>query len=159
MTGSDSRLVLQTGSPRLYVSAFSSLLRTFQAAVRDVGSTTETGKRLLAAQPPPVLEVRVEPAGAGMTLSFSFTGPDLAVLDELNAAAFGGFMSELAAALKITPQRTLWGTPVRPLVRSAPENERLRLFLDDFVRLGDVTVSAGGRKITVSGGRAEAVED
>ncbi len=113
---------------------------------------------MLAAQPAPVLEVRVEPAGAGMTLSFSFTGPDRAVLDELNATAFGAFMSELAAALKVTPQRTLWGTPVRPLVRSAPENERLRLFLDDFVRLGDVTVSAGGGKITVSEGRVEAGE-
>jgi hypothetical protein len=153
----NSRLTLTTGSSSLHVSALSSLLRTLQAAVRDAAHGAEAGARLLAAQPPPVLEVSVTGvAGEGLTLSFGFLGPDGAPQAELDAVAFPAFMSGLAAALRVSPQRTLWGTPVRPITHTTAENERMRLFLEDLVRLRDVTVSAGERTITISEGRVEA---
>ena len=159
MAEGESHLVLRIESPIHHVSGLSSLLRTLQAAVRDVGQRTDTGARMLQAQPAPMLVVDVESDGRGpLTLSFRFVAPDGATLHELNAAAFGVFMAELAAALKVTPQRSLWGTPVRPLRRSAAENDRLRLFLEDLARLGDVTVSAAGRRIVLSEGKVEAAQ-
>lgn len=156
MDSSESALTLGIGSAGLHVSTLSSLLRTLQAAVRDATQGSEAGRRLLAAQPAPVLTVEI-PATAGgpLLLSFSFTGPEGGTLHELNTTAFGAFLSGLEAALQVTPQQTMWGRPVRPLIRSAAENERLRLFLEDLVRLGDVTISAGARQIVIREGRVE----
>ena len=159
MDNNEFALSVRIGSSSLHVSTLSSLLRTLQAAVRDATQGSEAGKRMLAAQPAPVLVVdTVAAAGGPVTLSFRFTGPDGETLHELNSAAFGAFMSGLEAALKVTPQRAMWGRPLRPLVRSAAENERLRLFLEDFVRLGAVTISVGGRRIVIAEGRVESVD-
>jgi hypothetical protein len=149
-------LTLHVSSAKQHVSLMSSLLRTLQAAVRDAAQDSEEGRRLLSAQPAPALSVAIATgADSQMTLAFRFEGPAGEHIPGLNETAFGAFMSELAAALKVTPQRTLWGTPVRPLVRSAAEKERLKIFLEDLVRLGDVTVSAGSQRIVISDGRID----
>ncbi len=157
MAGTDNVLTLSVSRATQHVSALSSLLRTLQAAVRDSAQGTAAGQRLLSGQPAPVLEVAVSSgAGSPLTLSFEFNGPGHEPIEELNDAAFGAFMTELATALNVSSQRMLWGTPVRPLARSPVENERMRLFLEDLARIGDVVVSAGGRKITIKDGKVEA---
>lgn len=156
MGSNEFALSVRIRASSLHVSTLSSLLRTLQAAVRDAAQGSEAGKRMLAAQPAPVLAVDTAAAAGGpVTLSFRFTDADGGTLHELNGAAFGAFMSGLEAALKVSPQRAMWGRPVRPLVRSAAESERLRLFLEDLVRLGDVTISAGRRQIVIAEGRVE----
>jgi len=156
LAGGGDHLTIRLNSATQHVSGLSSLLRTLQAAVRDAAQKTEAGAKMLAAQPAPVMGVTVRGgAGRPLELAFHFSGPDGIAIAELDAAAFGAFMSELAAALKITPQRTLWATPLRPLIRSAGDNERMRLFLEDMSRIGGVEISWGGRMVALSEGRVE----
>lgn len=156
MIDSATALRLTASPPVLHVSGLSSLLRTFQAAVRDAAHETDAG-RMLSVQPPPVLALRFA-HGPGLSIEFGFVDQAGGGLPDLDRAAFGAFMDALAAALKITPQRSLWGTPARPLVRSAGENERLKLFLEDLLRMGDVQVSCRGRSVAIRDGRIEAAE-
>ena len=157
MSTERTSLLLALASPVQQVSLLSSLLRTLQAAVRDAAQGTEQGKKLFAGQRQPILTVTAASDGGQLTLSFAFSGeakPD--ELDELGRATFRVFMSEAGLMLKAGPQRTLWGTPARPIAKASAENERMTLFLADLVRLGDVTLTRGGQAIAISDGKVEA---
>ncbi len=156
MPATGSPLVLVISSPVQQVSLLSSLLRTLQAAVRDCAQNTEAGRSAFSGQDAPVLVAATETEDSGLRIAFSFRGPSGSELGEFDRVAFSAFIADMASALKTSPQRTLWGTPVRPLVRASDEGERMRLFLEDLVRLGDVTVAAGENKLVISGGKVEA---
>ena len=66
-------------------------------------------------------------------------------------------MEELIAAVTADSQPTLWETNAR--IRPRPANQRLRLFIDDAIRLRDADIAASGRRVRISDTRIDVAPD
>ncbi len=158
-------LTLRLHSATQQVSSLSSLLRTLQAALRESALSTREGTERFAEPPQPVLltSVITPPGRDALELRFFFAQPRSSRVEpELTAAAAGAFLDTLEQTLKAQPQRTLWDVSSRPRrgggTGPAP-SPRIGQLWEDLGRFATVTVSAGGRRITVTGGSVEITEE
>ncbi len=146
--GAASQLILKLSSNVYPVSTLSATLRTLQAAVRDAASRTETGHQITESRPAPTLMTRIDGKDGRIQLHLFFAAPGGPPLQRVSQDAFCAFMEELAQALKSQPHRTLWGT--RPRAREEQTSRRMKLFLDDVMRLGEVEVAACSRRVRIT---------
>ena len=142
------RLVVNLGSNTHAVSALSSTLRTLHAAVREAVGKTASGQEFLDSRPAPILTTEITSEAGRMQLSLFFDRPEGEESEAASQAAFCSFMAEVVVAVTANPQPTLWEANTR--VRPKPENQRLKLFLDDVFRLRDVEILGCGRRVRIS---------
>ena len=102
---------------------------------------------------PPILTTEISSVDGGLQLSLFFGNREGQALDDASQKAFGAFMEEVIAAVTADPQPTLWETNAR--IRPRPANQRLRLFIDDAIRLRNAEIAAAGRRVRVSDSRIE----
>ena len=147
------RLIMNLGSNVHTVSALSSTLRTLHAAVRETAGRTGIGEALFESRPAPIFTTEIASRDGGLQLSLFFGDREGQPLDDASHKAFGAFMEEVVTAVTADPQPTLWETNAR--IRPRPANQRLRLFLDDAIRLRDAEIAACGRRVRVSDSRID----
>ena len=151
------RLIVRLGSNAHAVSALSSTLRTLHAAVRETAGRTGIGEDLFESRPAPILTAEIASADGGLQLSLFFGDREGQPLDDASHKAFGAFMEELIAAVTADSQPTLWETNAR--IRPRPANQRLRLFIDDAIRLRNADIAASGRRVRISDTRIDVAPD
>ncbi len=147
------RLIVNLGSNVQTVSALSSTLRTLHAAVRETAGRTGIGEDLFESRPAPILTTEIASEDGNLRLSLFFGDREGQPLDDASHKAFGAFMDEVVAAVTADPQPTLWETNAR--IRPRPANQRLRLFIDDAIRLRDAEIAACGKRVRVLDSRID----
>ena len=152
-------LEIAVESRHLSVSNLSSLLRVFQAALREVARSGEDTRQLFSQQPQPVLHLSIDTAEAELALGFTFTDPlDSTPLPQLSSLAFNSFVDQFAQLLKGLPQRGLWGESVAGAQRGRYDSEiarrldQLRLEMRRFPR---ARLSFNRHTISFEGDRME----
>ena len=151
------RLIVRLGSSAHAVSALSSTLRTLHAAVRETAGRTGIGEDLFELRPAPILTAEIVSKDGGLLLSLFFGDREGQPLDDASQRAFGAFMEEVIAAVTADPQPTLWETNAR--IRPRPANQRLRLFIDDAIRLRNAEIAASGGRVRISDSQIDVAQE
>ncbi len=106
----DYALTIEIGLVEVSVSYMSSLLRTLQAAMREVALNTEGAREHMDARPQPSLVIRRLEADGSVSMSFVFKDPlNGEPMADLSARTFGSFLDRLGSFVMSLPQRSLWG--------------------------------------------------
>ncbi len=118
-------LILGTGD--LPVSYLSSVLRSIQAALREVARTADATREEFQRQPQPVLMLSSLSVEDGLTLRFAFVDPlDSTPMEKFSSQAFQAFIDEFTQFLKRLPQRGLWGETYNRARRKTHDSEITR---------------------------------
>lgn len=165
MATREDSLVLRLPSATQSVSAFHSLLRTTQAAVRAAAQTIPEGAAAFAVSPSPQLVFEIVEAGpAGLVIEFRFSDPSAGHAPHpVSGPAIAAFMDGFSSFIKSSPMRTLWGSvPARPTrVEAAarrpgheagPLDERMEQVMAELERLGDVELQFRETRIQLTRG-------
>ena len=160
-SGRSDTLVLRLSSSTQSVSAFHSLLRTTQAAVREAAQSSPEGAAAFASSPTPQLVFKVAEASANeLVIEFRFAEPSADhPPHSVSGAAFSAFMDGLSDYIKSSPIRTLWGdvpsrsdAARRPGHEAGPLDDRMEQVVIELERLGDVELVFGEREIRLTSG-------
>ena len=150
---------LQTGY--LSVSNFSSLLRIFQVAMREVVRNVDGVSTIISDHQSPVLRVEVDTVDHLLTLKFCFfDGEQSRCLNALSHQAFRLFFDEISEYIKKLPQRGLWGESVAGPQGIGDETQvakRLDQLRIELRRLGKSKLRYENRSISFEGDRMELV--
>lgn len=143
----------------LPVSYLSSMLRVFQAALRETARSDEATRPAFEGRPQPLLQVVRVSLDRCLVLHMAFVDPLSAQpMPQVSARAFREFLGRFSRFLMSMPQPGLWGRSLRGPTRRQPEDalerrmDRLRIELRHFRR---VTLAYGERAIAVEGDRVE----
>jgi hypothetical protein len=162
--GRKDALILGLPSATQSVSAFHSLLRTTQAAVREAAQSSPDGAAAFASSPAPQLVFQViDTSSDGMVIEFRFAEPSADHAPHpVSESAFTAFMDGLSTYIKSSPIRTLWGNVPprgdaarRPGNESGPMDDRMEQVVAELERLGDVSLQLGERRISLTRGGVE----
>ncbi len=163
-TGRKDALILGLPSSTQSVSAFHSLLRTTQAAIREAAQSSPEGAVAFTSSPAPQLVFQViDTSSEGMVIEFRFAEPSADhAPHSVSQLAFTAFMDGLSTYIKSSPVRTLWGNvpPRGDAARrlgneSAPLDDRMEQVVAELERLGDVSLQLGERRISLTRGGVE----
>ncbi|MDA1348151.1 MAG: hypothetical protein O3A47_04685 [Chloroflexi bacterium] len=155
--GPPLEIVLDTGY--LPVSNVSSLLRIFQAALREVARGVDSASDPFAEPPYPALRMKTASADGALVLSFGFFDPvDSSPMTDLSERTCRIFMDRLGEVIKRLPQRGLWGDSVagpQDATDDSPIGKRLDQLRAELRRFGKARVSFASRTISFEGDRME----
>ncbi len=163
-TGIEDTLILGLPSATQSVSAFHSLLRTTQAAIREAAQSSPEGAVAFTSSPAPQLVFQViNMSSDDMVIEFRFAEPSANhAPHSVSPLALTAFMDGLSTYIKSSPIRTLWGNVPprgdaarRPGNESAPLDERMEQVVAELERLGDVSLQLGERRISLTRGGVE----
>ena len=140
MTDTATTMTLQLRNTPLKVSAFSSLLRSMQAAIRD----TVGGPLLLdeySQQHGPFLVTSIiDNSDDNVTLALWFADGDDQPLWDITHTVFERFMRAIEVALSRGDQRTFWGAPATGLVLGQGDS-RMTRFIANLRTFGSATMT------------------
>ena len=138
MTEPTDAMTLEIPQVPVKVSAFSSLLRSLQAAIRDT-----VGAPLLeeySQQSGPFLVAAIAASSEnGTTLKLWFADADDQPLPDTTHAAFTRFFRETQTAMQRGRQRTFWGTPTSTVV-AGDDSSRMTRFIATLRTFGTATL-------------------
>ena len=147
---SNNRLSLTIRNREHLVSNISSVLRTLQAAIRESGDnmTDKSPKEKI------VLVLLTTTDKQSCIYSFYFRSKGDFDSNKYSKKIFTSFIVRVDEELKSSSQKTLWGTSVKSIKETERDaiNNRLRLFLSDFSRLGIARLEFQNKKFILEDG-------
>ena len=154
----DYALSIELGQSEVSVSYMSSLLRTVQAALREVALDTEGAREQLGVRPQPVLVMQRLEADRAITMSFVFEDPlEGEPMADLSSRTFESFLDRLGAFVMSLPQRSLWGGASRRLSQALDSgvSRRMDQVYAELRRAPKATLRVGRRSLEIEGDRLE----
>ena len=155
----DHPLEIALDSGYLPVSNVSSLLRTLQAALREVARSSDRPVDAFQEQPHPVLRTSTEVTGEEMVLRFIFFDPRHSLpMSEVSERTFGLFLDAFSEFIKRMPQRGLWGEAVggaRQQTYDSDVTKRMDQLRVELRRFPKARLTFNNRTITFEGDRME----
>ena len=152
---------IELPSGYLSVSNFSSLLRIFQVAMREISRKVDGLYTIISDHQNPVLRVEADETEHLLTLKFCFfDGESSKYLRALSHQAFQLFFDEFSEYIKKLPQRGLWGESVAGPQGIGDESEvakRLDQLRIELRRLGKAKLRYENRSISFEGDRMELI--
>jgi len=147
---SNNRLTLTIRNREHLVSNISSLLRTLQAAVRESGDNIveKSQKEKI------VLVLQTTTDKQNCIYSFFFRSKGDVDSNKHAEKIFTSFIGRVDKEINSSTQKTLWGTSVKSIKETEGDttNNRLRLFLSDFSRLGIAKLEFQNKKFILKDG-------
>lgn len=149
-------LILDQG--HVPVSYISSLLRTLQAAIREVAVSSENTRSYFDKQPQPTLVLISIVSDEQISMCLGFEDPiNKTILPTLSENTFSTFLDKLSEFVMSLPQPSLWGGAARKSSTN-PESEmsnRMDQVYAELRRAKKVNLKFKTRSIEIEGDRFE----
>ena len=140
MTELRSPMVLEIANDTVKVSAFSSLLRSLQAAIRDVVGGPLLLDDYSQRHGPFLVTSMVSSSNSRIVLEFWFADHENRPLWDTTHTAFQRFLREFEKALQRGNQRTFWGTPATAIIAGDDDN-RMSRFIATLRTFGTASIT------------------
>ncbi len=152
-------LELQIVTSHLSASYLSSLLRSLQAALREVAHSRESTNQEFTQKPQPVLILDKIISGSNLTLYMIFSNAvNSKPLTNLSRQTFNTFLDDLTDFVKMLPQPSLWGGASLPTPSTRTESDLIRRMdqlYRELRRSKQITIRFKNRSVEIEGNRME----
>ena len=151
MTQAGHPMVLEIANDTVKVSGFSSLLRSLQAAIRDVVGGTLLLDDYSQRHGPFLVTSIAGSSDARIVLQFWFADHENRPLWDTTHNAFQRFLREFEVALQRGNQRTFWGTPATAIV-AGDYDDRMSRFIATLRTFGTATITYRNSVVNLQNG-------